>query len=213
MMQYNSIMKPVVVENVFSDRQLQIIYDTIGHELKTRRYVYHEQIGPYPHTNEEVKVFKTSGRLDVERIDFPQEIYDRITEVINQYSDVPLHSPPGSCVYAEYSGMHGTPGLNVHFDDGVSEMIVDFQLASNTVWGVGVDYDVYNIPDNAGILFNPVAQAHWRPIKDFTTEEFVGMLFFRCFRRNLDGFSIENIGGREHIDKIEQFRQSIRETR
>lgn len=81
----------------------------------------------------------------------------------------------------EYSSEFGEPNLPPHYDGDNTEVIVNYQLKSNTNWGVGVDEQVFYIEDNTAIAFNPNEHIHWRPIKKFEPGEYVRMVFFRFY--------------------------------
>lgn len=87
-----------------------------------------------------------------------------------------------SVTYVEYNSIYGTPNLPPHFDGDFNELIINYQLSSNTSWDIGVDKEVYTTEDNSALIFNPNKHIHWRPIKDFNDGEYLKMLFFRlCY--------------------------------
>jgi len=204
-------MKPIIIKDVFSEEQLELLKQTVRDQLEIRELRHYDAMGPDPHSKKYIKVFSSSGRLDIEQMHIPEEILRRVEDVVNQHSEVPLTAPQNSAVYAEYSGKHGTPSLGTHFDYGVSEMIFDFQLESNVSWSLGVDFDTYTLQDNEALMFNPVGQAHWRTIKHFSEDDYVRMIFFRCFRENADSLNIENLGGESHREAVEKFRLENKE--
>lgn len=79
----------------------------------------------------------------------------------------------------EYNAIHGTPNLIPHYDRDKTKLIFNFQVSSNTTWGVGVDREVFLLEDNSAVVFNPNKSIHWRPIKNFEPGEYVRMLFVR----------------------------------
>jgi hypothetical protein len=81
--------------------------------------------------------------------------------------------------YVEYSPKYGTPDLPPHFDGDSTDLIINYQLKSNTSWDVGVNEEIYKMEDNSAIMFNPNKDIHWRSKKIFEAEEFVKMIFFR----------------------------------
>jgi hypothetical protein len=85
----------------------------------------------------------------------------------------------GATTYVKYSIDHGQPNLPPHLDRDNSEIIVNYQYGSNTVWPLGVNKDLYEISNNSALIFNPNTNIHWRPIKNFESGEFVEMIFFR----------------------------------
>ncbi len=84
-----------------------------------------------------------------------------------------------SVTYVEYNNKYGKPNLPPHYDGDFNELIINYQLESNTSWDVGVDKNVYSTEDNSALIFNPNKHIHWRPIKNFSDGEYLKMLFFR----------------------------------
>ena len=118
------------------------------------------------------------GRVQL-LMDTPTEIIEKLSLLIKEIageSYVDMHG--GICV--EYSKEYGTPELPPHFDGDTTDLIVDFQLSSNTSWPLGVNLSLYNLEDNSAVVFNPNTNIHWRPIKEFKDGEFVRLMFFRC---------------------------------
>ena len=87
----------------------------------------------------------------------------------------------GPITYTRYSAKFGKPNLPPHIDRDKVEVIVDYQYKSNTNWPLGLNKTIYEMEDNSALMFNPNKNIHWRPIKDFDSEEFVEMIFFRFF--------------------------------
>ena len=89
-----------------------------------------------------------------------------------------------SVTYVEYNNKYGKPNLPPHYDGDFNELIVNYQLESNTSWDVGVDKETYSTEDNSALVFNPNKHIHWRPIKNFDDGEYLKMLFFRLCHRD-----------------------------
>jgi hypothetical protein len=100
-----------------------------------------------------------------------------LKEIVNELNVKDLSV--SSVTYVEYNNKYGTPNLPPHFDGDFNELIVNYQLSSNTSWDVGVGKEVYKTEDNSALIFNPNKNIHWRPIKNFNDGEFIKMLFFR----------------------------------
>ena len=84
--------------------------------------------------------------------------------------------------YAEYSAEWGAPRLNDHIDSAELFM-VDYQLSSNTNWGLVIDGNLYDLKDNEAIAFCPKRDMHGRPEKVFKDGEYVRMLFLEVLVR------------------------------
>lgn len=110
----------------------------------------------------------------------------------------------------EYNSEFGEPSLPPHYDGDNTEVIVNYQLSSNTNWGVGVDEQVFYIEDNTAIAFNPNEHIHWRPIKKFEPGEYVRMVFFRFYdpRNHKDNTHLKLSQDDPVFDKIRAIRES-----
>ena len=110
----------------------------------------------------------------------------------------------------EYNSKYGQPNLPPHFDGDVTDVIVNYQLDSNTNWGVGVNEEVYTLVDNSAVIFNPNEDIHWRPIKEFQEGEYVRMAFFRFWNKdNPSDYSDRRYGQTDPIfDKVKAIRES-----
>jgi len=83
-----------------------------------------------------------------------------------------------------YGAEYGTPNLPPHFDGDTNDLIINFQLSSNTSWPLGLDLETYNMEDNSALIFNANTNIHWRPNKVFNDGEYVQMIFFRFYKIN-----------------------------
>lgn len=109
----------------------------------------------------------------------PPEIIEKLKSLVKEITkEEHITMYGGMCV--EYGSEYGIPDLPPHFDGDTSDLIIDFQLSSNTSWDLGVNTDLYRLEDNTAIAFNPNTNIHWRPIKEFKDGEFVRLMFFRC---------------------------------
>lgn len=89
-----------------------------------------------------------------------------------------------SVTYVEYNNKYGEPNLPPHYDGDFNELIINYQLESNTSWDVGVEKVLYKTEDNSVLVFNPNKYIHWRPIKKFNDGEYMKMLFFRLCNKD-----------------------------
>jgi hypothetical protein len=83
------------------------------------------------------------------------------------------------CSHAIYSNKFGEPNLPPHIDADYNDLIFNYQIRSNTSWDVGLGVKNYKIKDNSCLVFDPNAEIHWRPYKNFNDGEYVEMVFFR----------------------------------
>lgn len=126
-----------------------------------------------------IKVSKYLGRLEVSDcfMPIPQEIHKKLSNISSVFFDSPHDL--SSIVFVEYSNLYGEPNLPPHFDGDRNDLIINYQLSSNTSWDVGVGLKNYQLEDNTALLFNGNTNIHWRPKKIFNDGEYVKMLFFR----------------------------------
>ena len=84
----------------------------------------------------------------------------------------------------EYNNKYTNPKLPPHFDGDDQDVMFNFQVSSNTSWGLGVDLDVYELDDNSAVIFYPNENAHWRTHKIFNDGDYVRMLFVRFYKKD-----------------------------
>jgi hypothetical protein len=185
-----------VFDNLFTDSEVQDLYTAIADIPEESVYEY-----------------SNLGRLHNEEVILPQNIQDRLTNLVNSHLGVNYLSIKLNPISVEYRTEYGSPHLPPHFDRDDTDYILDYQLESNTQWPLGVDRNVYPLEDNSAVGFNPNGNIHWRPLKTFQPGEYVRMIFFRF--HNHDNPSDykhlpENIGEPEFVD-VNDFRSSLGE--
>jgi hypothetical protein len=160
------------------------------------------------------ELFTELGRLHVLLYGFPQRLADKLTDLVTERlgldSPLELVLAPNA---AEYSSKYGSPQLSPHYDGDWTDVIIDFQLSSNTSWPIGVELEAHTLQDNSGVMFNPNKGMHWRPQKDFKPGEYVRMVFFR-FKdpvnpTNNDGKQIAKPDN-EHFQAVAAYANSLR---
>jgi hypothetical protein len=97
-----------------------------------------------------------------------------------------------STTYVEYNNKYGIPNLPPHFDSDINDLVISYQLKSNTDWNFAVEKQIYALKDNSILVFNANKNIHWRPHKIFKDDEFVKMIFFRFC-------NIENKSDNSHL--------------
>ena len=149
----------MIIKNVLSQEEIKLIQDTIAQSPKNTqeiygRYMYHDTVWE-------------------QRTVFGDTILKKVVELTQK--PYRLHS----FVTAEYTAEVGKPNLPPHFDGDQTDLIMTYQLSSNKQWGVGVDFDVYYLEDNDGVIFHPNENIHWRPHANFEDGDVVMVMFFR----------------------------------
>lgn len=196
-----------IVKDLFSPSELLYFYkETSALEVPV------DEFGKYI-TNEDAdpKVSASLGRLKASKFfdTMPIEIKEKLESVAKGISGVDMSLSNSS--YAEYSSLYGVPELPPHVDGDTNDMIINFQLSSNTCWEIGLNLLMYKLEDNSAIIFNPNTNIHWRPKKIFNDGEYVKMIFFRlCDKKNKKDYSYlpndpENIMFKDVVD----FRNSL----
>jgi hypothetical protein len=141
--------------------------------------------------------------------DLPEHILNRLREKLEPLLGTKIENL--ACTYADYRKEYGDPNLPPHTDLTVGDFMIDYQLKSNTSWGIGVETEVFFIEDNEALIFNPGEKVHWRPYKKFENEEYVGMIFFKF--ANGDGAvrHAERAYSPDHpiFDEAKAFRNSL----
>jgi hypothetical protein len=104
-------------------------------------------------------------------------IYKKLKKIAKEHSNKNLII--SGMMAVEYSNKYGEPNLPPHYDADTNDLIINYQLSSNTSWDIGLDLKTYSMEDNSALVFNPNQYMHWRPIKEFKDGEYVRMIFIR----------------------------------
>jgi len=141
--------------------------------------------------------------------DLPQDILNKLREKLEPLLGTKIENL--ACTYADYRKEYGDPDLPPHMDVTIDGFMVDYQLKSNTSWGIGVETELFFIEDNEALIFNPGEKVHWRPHKKFEDGEYVGMMFFKFADSNGEVKRTENSYAADHpiFDDAKAFRNSL----
>jgi hypothetical protein len=153
------------------------------------------------------------GRLQFGSLkDLPLSIVDKINKIVENASNKELSM--SHAIAVEYSSLYGLPNLPVHYDYDTNDLIINFQLLSNTKWNIGVDLKIYELEDNSALVFNGNEHTHWRPHKTFKDNEFIKMIFFRFADPNnpSDYSHLDYVINHEIFAEINAFRDSLGNT-
>jgi hypothetical protein len=151
------------------------------------------------------------GRLEQGgNFNLPETIIAKLTKIVKEVSGAETMSLR-SLMAVEYNNKYGDPSLPPHFDGDTTEIIVDFQISSNTSWGIGLNLEVFELEDNSAVIFNPNTNIHWRPIKSFEDGEYVQMIFFRFNDPNNVVEHLEARYSQDHevFREVREFRESL----
>lgn len=165
------------VDNIFSLDQLEHIKSIVNNTIIPKidgEYVAFDE-------NNGTGICKGLGRLQIGNI-IPRvntNIVERLYGIASNFTDMPLTID--HAVYAEYNAKYGQPNLPPHFDGDTNDLIINYQLDSNTSWDLGLDLKTYALEDNSALVFNANTDIHWRPHKEFKEGEYVKMLFIRFY--------------------------------
>jgi hypothetical protein len=163
------------VENLFDDLQIQSfnnIIDNFTIPIINEKYISSDK-------NNGTGVCEELGRLQISDIQpyVPESIQKQISDLVKSFTDAPISLK--HIMYVEYNCKYGEPNLPAHFDRDDGDLIINYQLDSNTSWEIGVGLKKYDLKDNSAIAFNGNTNIHWRTHKYFKDEEYVKMIFFR----------------------------------
>ena len=198
------------IRNIFTNEELRILEKGFNYNDIPRtpdgNYINSKQdkTGSGKGINSEL------GRLQFRSIDFlSKSILNKLNKIVKNITNSKLalsHSVP-----VEYSGQYGTPNLPVHWDHDDHDLIINFQLSSNTFWDLGIDKNIYKLQDNSALVFNANKYTHWRPHKKFLNEEYIKMIFFRFYdvESNSDYSHLNYTLNHEIFKEIEEFRNSL----
>lgn len=166
------------IDKLFSDDELKLLKGCID-EIVIPLDINGEYIYDNDVENEICTISRYLGRLQTSGFGnkINDSIYDKAIEIAKNIlgKDISLSSK----TYVEYSNKYGTPNLPPHTDGDSTELIINFQLDSNTQWDLGIGTNVYSLTDNSALVFNGNHHVHWRTHKVFKDGEYVRMIFFR----------------------------------
>jgi hypothetical protein len=149
------------------------------------------------------------GRMFILKLDIPEDIKEKITKICSNLLGIDLNFTHAA--YAEYSNLYGHPNLPPHFDADENILVVDYQLEANTSWDLGINLKSYPLKDNSALIFNANEHMHWRPHKTFKDNEYVKMIFFRCYdpKNYVDNSHLNYLQESDIFKEARKFRDSI----
>jgi hypothetical protein len=148
----------------------------IADKINSRPLPKNQRAQPYDEFREIQDLY---GRVCITEMGMPDGLQERLNDLVSDLFNVKLVGELSLGV--EYNPKYGTPNLPPHFDGDNTEIILNYQLDSNTSWACGVNTTVFDMEDNSALIFSPNANVHWRPHKKFNEGEFVKMIFFRFY--------------------------------
>lgn len=160
MEQWQHIMINKIVDNFFSDEEINRIKDIIANNID--------------------KLREDDPGLGRDRLDLGKELLGQsIINKLNNYAQSFKKSYSfNGCYYAEYNLKYGNPELPMHTDQTRSVFTLDYQLDANITWPICVEGKSFILKNNQALSLNVVEQLHWRPKQIFNQGEYVRMIFF-----------------------------------
>lgn len=195
------------INDLFSNTELDVLYAFINRIVIPIKddgtYIYDTGNG-----KEECAVSKDLGRIQSSS-EVPKEVCDTLFKIARDTSSKELSC--SGMTYVEYNKKYGTPNLPPHFDGDQSEIIINYQISSNTSWDIGLNKDLYKIKNNSAIVFNPNKNIHWRPHKVFAEGEYVRMIFFRFqdVNNTVNNLHLRYSKNHEIYDEANKLRDSL----
>jgi hypothetical protein len=173
------------INNFFSDAELEYINKSINQIIDFD--AKHEDVDLYIDNQEnapQITIHRELSRIQsgIPIDQFSNEINNRLKKICSELLGFEVGY--SGATFVRYSNLYGNPNLPPHFDHDSTSLVIDYQLKSNTSWGLGVDLEIYSLEDNSALLFNPNEHIHWRPHKTFNNEEYIDMIFFRFYDLN-----------------------------
>ncbi len=176
-------MSIVEIKNMFSKEEIEHLHQVINSTVISK-----DENGEYVVCKNSNGVDKNLGRLVsiLELSECSSYISPQVQDKIVKIAEDILKEPANisSALHVTYGAEYGTPNLPPHFDGDTNDLIINFQLSSNTSWPLGLDLETYNMEDNSALIFNANTNIHWRPNKVFNDGEYVQMIFFRFYKIN-----------------------------
>ena len=157
---------------------------------------------------EDCTISKYLGRLQTSS-EVPKEVCDNLSSIAKSISLKELTS--SGMTYVEYNKKYGTPNLPPHLDGDGKDLIINYQISSNTSWDIGVDLGTHSMEDNSALVFNANKNIHWRPHKVFAEGDYVRMIFFRFqdVDNIVDNSHLRYSSDHEIYDEVNKLRDSL----
>lgn len=167
------------VERLFSNDQIDIIKNIVNEQKLTKDvFVWDEEKYPeFPVSKFESMILQNPhlGKIMISITDLiPKEIVKYLESL--DFYDKPVSL--GTATYTEYSLKYGSPILRPHVDKVKDNLLIDYQLDTNTDWPIFIGEESFVLKDNNALVFYPGIEKHGRPEKKFLDEEYIGMIFF-----------------------------------
>ena len=169
------IKENVIVDNIFSKKDLNLLYQDIDIELQNNPIIQNMGRVYVP------LYFKKNTDINNEPcpLKITQELVDIVIKKANKYSNFNLELE--SISYAKYSLDYGIPELKPHTDSNFKKerLTFDIQLNSNIDWPIVIENNQYILKNNQALVFSGTNQIHWRTKKIFKNLDYVDMIFFQ----------------------------------
>ena len=195
------------INDLFSSAELNILYAFINSIVIPIKddgtYIYDTDNGW-----EDCTISKYLGRLQTSS-EVPKEVCDNLSSIAKSISLKELTS--SGMTYVEYNKKYGTPNLPPHLDGDGKDLIINYQISSNTSWDSGVDLGTHRMEDNSALVFNANKNIHWRPHKVFAEGDYVRMIFFRFqdVDNIVDNSHLRYSSDHEIYDEVNKLRDSL----
>ena len=195
------------INDLFSSAELNILYAFINSIVIPIKddgtYIYDTDNGW-----EDCTISKYLGRIQTSS-EVPKEVCDKLSSIAKSISLKELKS--SGMTYVEYNKKYGTPNLPPHLDGDGKDLIINYQISSNTSWDIGVDLGTHIMEDNSALVFNGNKNVHWRPHKVFAEGDYVRMIFFRFqdVDNIVDNSHLRYSSDHEIYDEVNKLRDSL----
>lgn len=202
-------MNITTIDNLFSKNQLNSLHAIINNINKT----VIDKMKDSKLDQSGNGINKNLGRKQIGDIKkyLPDDIKYSLIKVASDIFGEPVALDHALC--ATYSSKYGVPNLVPHLDGDRNDLIINFQLSSNTSWDLGLNLKVYPIKDNSAVVFNGNTNIHWRPHKTFDDVDYVQMIFFRFYnkgkRTNYSYVKMEEENENDYFKEVIKFRYSL----
>ena len=155
----------MVIDNVFTDREIEQIYESLEHSSGHEFISVHSQKNTF--------------------INLPDNIIDKVTNYAKNISGnnnlVLTEYCHSTYQNVEKDGKIYRPSLFPHYDETFKEprFTFDYQLKANIDWAIISEPDIELVlKDNQAATFAGTHQIHWRKPQIFENDQSVEMVFF-----------------------------------
>lgn len=118
-----------------------------------------------------------------------KDIEDKLTDIASSFYGKKLKLY--AVAFGRYSAEFGIPKLPPHIDEVPSQFTLDYQLDGNIEWAIIIEGNEYLLKNNSALVFEGEHVLHWRPKRNFKSDEFIDLMWFQFIDSNHWSYNAE----------------------